>query len=83
MKTTFRSLVLIGAAITLAACTCPKKTTYQSGPYADETERTAGSGMQVYEGKCHEGEEITNYAVIEERTAGSSGDQVFQSSIRK
>jgi hypothetical protein len=82
MKNTFRSLVLIGAALTLAACTCPKKHTGDDS-WAYDHERTAGTGTAVYEGKCHEGEEITNYAVIEERTAGSSGDEVFQSSIRK
>jgi hypothetical protein len=81
MKTTFRSLVLLGATLSLAACTCPKKTTYDSGPYSYETERTAGSGMQVYEGKCHEGEDKSSYPVKEERMPG--GDQVFERTMRK
>lgn len=82
MNKSFRYLLLIGASLTLAACTCPKKDVYTGGPYAGDTERTAGTGMDVYEGKCHYGDDKQSYPVEEERTAGT-GDHMFSKMMHK
>jgi hypothetical protein len=77
MKTIFKTAIIVGAAVSLAACTCPKKNTYDGGPYSD---RTAGTGVSVWEGKCHVGGDRSSYAIEDERTAG---EEMFDSSMRK
>jgi hypothetical protein len=46
MKSAIKIIFFTGAALTLAACGCPKVTEYGKTPYA---ERTAGDGKTVYE----------------------------------
>lgn len=81
MNTVFRTMVLAGAAVTLAACgSCPKSGDYRAVPY--EHERTAGNGTVVYDGTCHKPRERSSYAVDEERTVGKA-DPIFDESLRK
>jgi hypothetical protein len=46
----FKTLLAAGATTMLAACACPNVSgDYERVPY---DERTAGSGIAVYDGKC-------------------------------
>lgn len=80
MNTVFRTMLLAGAAVSLAACACPKKDDYRAIPY--EAERTAGNGTVVYEGDCHSGGDRSSYAIEDEKTAGQ-GDDMFDGMMRK
>lgn len=71
MKNSMKTIMLSCAVLGLAAChTCPEKSDYSSGPYAD---RTAGGGKVVHYEKCHMGGNRDSYAYGDERTKASDG----------
>ncbi len=49
-----KTLILAGATCTLAACACPVTKDYHRVPYDANRpgERTAGTGVAIYEGRC-------------------------------
>ena len=68
-------LPLAVLACALTACACPRLDSYDRVPYVEE--RTAGSGVEHYEGKCRVAE--TQVQQQEMRSA----EPVFQTKVRK
>lgn len=80
MNAFLKSVILVGGVISLSACTaCPREDDYNRTPYGN---RTSGSGVAIYDGRCARVSDTTvstRETVQTERNA----EPVFNERIRK
>jgi len=75
MNKFLKTLVILGGVLTLSACAaCPREDEYNRTPYGN---RTSGSGVAIYDGKCARSQETMKATRTETRQTVRPAEPVF------